>query len=164
MNQKLFTDVVQIGIVVRSAEDTARRYQELLGVTDWHFNEVDTENGKGADFRSRGKPITAKALIVWTQLGNVELELIEPRDQDSVYAKFLREQGPGIHHVMFATGDYDACQDRMHANGIATMASGELQNTRFQLLDTVETLGVISEIADGEALVPDRSGLGTVGS
>jgi len=159
MNQPLFSDVIQIGIIVQSAEDTARRYQELLGVTDWHFNEVDTEKDKGANFRNHGEPITARALIAWTQLGNVELELIEPRDQGSVYAKFLREQGPGIHHVMFATGDYDACLDRMQANGIATMASGELQKTRFQLLDTADALGVIAEIADGEALVPDRSGL-----
>jgi 4-hydroxyphenylpyruvate dioxygenase-like putative hemolysin len=157
MNQPLFSDVVQIGIVVQSAEDTARRYQELFGVTDWHFNEVNTEMGKGANFRSHGEPIEAKALLVWTQLGNVELELIEPRDDDSVYAQFLRERGPGIHHVMFATGDYDTCLDRMQANGIATMASGELQNTRFQLLDTAEALGLICEIADGEVLVPDRS-------
>jgi methylmalonyl-CoA/ethylmalonyl-CoA epimerase len=162
MDQPLFSDVVQIGIVVQSAEDTARRYQELLGITDWHFNEVDTENGKGANFRSHGEPIEAKALLVWTQLGNVELELIEPKDQDSVYAKFLRERGPGIHHVMFATGDYDACLDRMQANGISTLLSGELQNTRFQLLDTADTLGVMIEIADGEPLVPDRSEPGAV--
>jgi 4-hydroxyphenylpyruvate dioxygenase-like putative hemolysin len=157
MNRPLFNDVVQIGIVVQSAEGTARRYQELLGVTEWHFNEVDTENGKGANFRSRGEPIEAKAMIAWTQLGNVELELIEPRDHDSVYAKFLREKGPGIHHVMFATGDYDECQDRMQANGVATLASGELQKTRFRLFDTVDALGLICEIAEGEPLVPDRS-------
>jgi len=159
MNKSLFSDVLQIGIVVRSAEGTARRYTELLGVTDWHFNEVDTEKGKGANFRTRGEPIKARALIAWTQLGNVELELIEPRDEDSVYAEFLRDRGPGIHHVMFATGDYDACLDRMRANGVAEMASGELQHTRFQLLDTLEPLGMICEIAEGEALVPDRSGL-----
>ena len=159
MSQPLFSAVVQIGIVVQSAEGTARQYMELLGVTDWRFNEVDTEKGKGANFRTRGEPIKARALIAWAQLGNVELELIEPRDEHSVYAEFLREKGPSIHHVMFATGDYDACLDRMRGNGIAEMASGELQNTRFRLLDTVEPLGMICEIAEGEALVPDRSGL-----
>ena len=159
MSQPLFSAVVQIGIVVQSAEGTARQYMELLGVTDWRFNEVDTEKGKGANFRTRGEPIKARALIAWAQLGNVELELIEPRDEHSVYAEFLREKGPSIHHVMFATGDYDACLDRMRGNGIAEMASGELQNTRFRLLDTVEPLGMICEIAEGEELVPDRSGL-----
>jgi methylmalonyl-CoA/ethylmalonyl-CoA epimerase len=159
MRQTFFSDVIQIGIVVQSAEDTARRYQELLDVTDWHFNEVDTVNGRGADFRTRGEPIEAKALIAWTRLGNVELELIEPRDRDSIYAEFLHDTGPGIHHVMFATGDYDECLDHMRANDIAMLASGELQTIRFQLLDTAEALGVIVEIADGGPLVPDRSGL-----
>ncbi len=159
MNQPLFSDVVQIGIVVQSAEGTAGRYMELMGVTNWHFIEVDTEKGKGANFRTRGEPVKARAMIAWAQLGNVELELIEPRDEHSVYAEFLRDRGPGIHHVMFATGDYDACMDRMRANGVADMASGELQDTRFHLLDTVEPLGMICEIAEGGALVPDRSGL-----
>ena len=102
MNQPLFTNVIQVGLVVRCAATTARRYQELLGLSDWHFNEVDTERGKGANFRSSNKPIVARANIAWIQLGNVELELIEPRDEYSVYAQFLREKGPGIHHVMFA--------------------------------------------------------------
>jgi 4-hydroxyphenylpyruvate dioxygenase-like putative hemolysin len=159
MNKSLFSDVLQIGIVVRSAEGTARRYRELLGVTDWHFNEVDTEMGKGANFRTRGEPIKARALIAWTQLGNVELELIEPRDEHSVYAEFLHDHGPGFHHVMIATGDDEVLVERMQQAGVETLASGELQNTRFQLLDTIEALGAVIEIADGEALVPDRSGL-----
>lgn len=159
MNQPLFSDVVQIGIVVQSAEGTARRYMELLGITNWHFNEVDTVKGKGKNFRNRGEPVQARAMIAWTRLGNVELELIEPRDEDSVYAEFLRDGGPGVHHVMFKAGDYDACLEQMRANDVPTLASGELQHTRFQLLDTVEPLGLICEIAEGEALVPDHSGL-----
>jgi hypothetical protein len=50
MNKPLFTNVIQVGLVVRCAATTARRYQELLGLSDWHFNEVDTESGKGANF------------------------------------------------------------------------------------------------------------------
>jgi methylmalonyl-CoA/ethylmalonyl-CoA epimerase len=159
MNQPLFTNVIQVGLVVRCAATTARRYQELLGLSDWHFNEVDTESGKGANFRSANKPIVARANIAWIQLGNVELELIEPRDEHSVYAQFLRENGPGIHHVMFATADYDVCVNRIQANAIPVLGSGELQHTRFQLFDTEADLGMICEIADGDPLLPDHSGL-----
>jgi hypothetical protein len=45
----------------------------------------------------------------------------------------------------------------MRDNGVETLASGELQKTRFCLLDTAQALGLICEIADGEPLVPDRS-------
>jgi 4-hydroxyphenylpyruvate dioxygenase-like putative hemolysin len=157
MTDPLFTDVVQIGIVVRSVSEAVKKYRELMGIGDWHFNEVDTLKGKGTRFRVRGTASEVRAMIAWTQLGNVELELIEPRDEESVYAEFLRDKGPGVHHVMFATEDYDVCRDRMNAQGVEPLASGEVQKTRFCLLDTLEALGVVSEIADGEPLVPDHS-------
>lgn len=92
-------------------------------------------------------------------LGNIELELIEPRDQTSVYAEFLRDKGPGIHHVMFVTPDYDHCLDKMAEQGVLILGSGELQSTRFTSLDTLADLGLICEIAEGDPLLPDRSGL-----
>ena len=72
-----------------------------------------------------------------------------------MYAIFLREKGPGIHHVMFSTPDYQSCAERMARHQISVMAGGELQQTQFQMFDTRETLGLICEIADGGALVPD---------
>lgn len=155
MSKPLFNQVVQIGIVVNDAVATVRRYQELLGLDDWRFNEVDTVNGKGVNFRRGKQPIAARALIAWMPVGNVELELIEPRDETSVYAGFLRDKGPGIHHVMFVTPDYDDCVDQMAARGVATLGSGELQSTRFQLFDTQAELGMICEIAEGESLIPN---------
>jgi catechol 2,3-dioxygenase-like lactoylglutathione lyase family enzyme len=159
MTDTLFKQVLQIGIVVRDAEATARRYQELLGLDDWHFNEVDTARGKGADFRRGRRPIAGRALIAWMPMGEVELELIEPRDEDSVYAEFLRDRGPGVHHVMFATPDYDQCIEQLTARGVDRLSAGALQDTRFTLFDTQAELGLICEIADGGPLLPDRSGL-----
>jgi methylmalonyl-CoA/ethylmalonyl-CoA epimerase len=158
MNKAVFNQVVQIGIVVRDAEATARRYRDLLGLDDWRFNDVDTVEGKGSNFRTGGQAIAARALIAWMPLGNVELELIEPRDETSVYAEFLRDKGPGIHHVMFVTPDYDRCVSHMASHGVSTLGSGALQHTRFQLFDTQADLGLICEIAEGEPLVPDRFG------
>jgi 4-hydroxyphenylpyruvate dioxygenase-like putative hemolysin len=155
MSKPLFNQVVQIGIVVDDAAATVCRYRELLGFDDWRFNEVDTVNGKGVNFRRGEHPVDARALIAWMPLGNVELELIEPRDETSVYAEFLRDKGPGIHHVMFVTPDYDHCVSQMTARGVSKLGSGELQDTRFQLFDTQAELGIICEIAAGEPLIPD---------
>ena len=155
MSKPLFNQIVQIGIVVNDAAATVRLYRELLGLDDWRFNEVDTVNDKGVNFRKGEQPIDARALIAWMPLGNVELELIEPRDETSVYAEFLRDKGPGIHHVMFVTPDYDHCVSQMATRGVPTLGSGELQNTRFTMFDTQEELGVICEIAEGEPLIPD---------
>jgi catechol 2,3-dioxygenase-like lactoylglutathione lyase family enzyme len=157
MSLPLFNDIVQIGIVVRDADTCIAKYRELLNLQDWHINYVDTATGKGSNFRNGQKPVPAKAKIAWIRIGNVELEVIEPRDKDSVYARFLREKGPGIHHVMFATPDYDKCSAVMAENNVGVIGSGELQQTRFQMFDTKEELGLICEIADGEPLIPDES-------
>jgi 4-hydroxyphenylpyruvate dioxygenase-like putative hemolysin len=151
----LFDQVVQIGIVVPCVKTAVRRYGELLGLTDWHFNEVDSAAGNGANFSFRNRPFAARALVAWRLLGAVELELIEPRDEGSAYAQFLREKGPGVHHIMFVTPDYESCLDRMQASGVPVLGAGELQQTRFHLFDTQADLGLICEIAEGEPLLPD---------
>jgi catechol 2,3-dioxygenase-like lactoylglutathione lyase family enzyme len=153
----LFNDIVQIGVVVGDVDACVAKYRELLNLQDWHINYVDTAKGKGKNFHTGSKPVSAKAKIAWIRVGNVELEVIEPRDRDSAYALFLREKGPGIHHVMFATPDYDKCSAAMAENDIAVIGSGELQQTRFQMFDTSDALGLICEIAEGEALTPDES-------
>jgi len=157
MDRASVDQVLQIGIVVRDAEETAGRYRDLLGIDDWKFNEVDTEKGLGRQFRVEGRPVEVRAMIAWTTLGSVELELIEPRDSHSLYARFLRERGPGIHHVMLSTPDFDGCSETLQQAGLSAAAAGEFQNTRFQLFDAQEELGMILEIASGGPLIPDRS-------
>ena len=156
MSQPLFNDVIQIGVVVDDVDASVAKYRELLGLQDWHINYVDTAIGKGNNFRKGHTPIVARAKIAWINIGNVELEIIEPQDEESVYAHFLRDKGPGIHHVMFATSDYDKCSAKMARNNVGVIGSGELQQTRFQMFDTEKDLGLICEIAEGKSLVPNE--------
>jgi len=155
-SKALFNGVIQIGIVVSDVDETLKGYRQLLQIKEWNINQVDTRIGKGNNFHNNGEPVEAKAKIAWVMLGNVELELIEPQDQHSLYAEFLREQGPGIHHIMLGTSDYAGCLDFMHKQNIAVVGGGELQATKFQMFDTRELLGFICEIADGDPLVPDQ--------
>lgn len=155
--EALFDSVIQIGIVVPDVDKAIEGYRDLLHVKKWNINQVDTVTGKGGNFHKNGKPIQAKVKIAWANIGNVELELIEPQDQHSLYADFLKEHGPGIHHVMLGTADYDRCLDHMGEQKVTAIGGGELQDTRFQMFDTQELLGFICEIADGDPLVPDQT-------
>jgi catechol 2,3-dioxygenase-like lactoylglutathione lyase family enzyme len=155
--EALFDSVIQIGIVVPDVDKAIEGYRDLLHVKKWNINQVDTVTGKGGNFHKNGKPIQAKVKIAWANIGNVELELIEPQDQHSLYADFLKEHGPGIHHVMLGTADYDRCLDHMGEQKVTAIGGGELQDTRFQMFDTQDLLGFICEIADGDPLVPDQT-------
>lgn len=155
--EALFDSVIQIGIVVPDVDKAIEGYRDLLHVKKWNINQVDTVTGKGGNFHKNGKPIQAKVKIAWANIGNVELELIEPQDQHSLYADFLRERGPGIHHVMLGTSNYATCLEHMNSQKIAAIGGGDLQGTRFQMFDTQELLGFICEIAEGDPLVPDQT-------
>jgi len=157
MSVSQVNSVVQIGIVVHNADAAIKQYAELLGITGWKINFVDTDRGKGRKFRAGDKNVAVKAKIAWAMIGGIELELIEPQDTTSIYAKHLETYGPGIHHLMFGTDHYDRTVKNLSGCGIRKILSGELQATRFQLFDTRDTLGMISEFAKGDALVPDKS-------
>lgn len=156
MNEAKVKGVVQIGILVRNADEAVRQYARLLGVNDWNINLVDTDKGKGKNFRKGRTRIAVKAKIAWATIGGIEFELIEPQDTTSIYAMHLETHGPGIHHVMFDTDDYEHTVSFLNDCGAESIVSGELQETRFQLFDTRNTLGLISEFAVGNALVPDE--------
>jgi 4-hydroxyphenylpyruvate dioxygenase-like putative hemolysin len=149
--------VVQIGIVVANVQNAVREYGRLLGIRKWHINHVDTSNGIGRNFRTADGDIPVKATIAWTEVGDLEIELIEPHDDTSPYATYLRESGPGVHHIMLATNDYDADVSSLEERGVPTLLSGELQTTAFRLFDSRDSLGTIIELAHGGALIPEET-------
>jgi len=156
MNTSASSVIVQIGIVVPSVDAAAKNYATLLGITDWNINYVDTDHGKGRNFRVGGKEVAVKAKIAWAKIGEIELELIEPQDDSSIYAEYLRSNGPGVHHLMFGTNDYQHTVDEMRRHGVQSFVTGELQMTEFRLFDTQQMLGTICEFATGDPLVPDE--------
>jgi catechol 2,3-dioxygenase-like lactoylglutathione lyase family enzyme len=149
--------IIQVGIVVADARKAAKEYARLLGLRDWHINQVDTSEGIGLNFRSADGDIPVRATIAWAEIGGIEIELIEPNDDTSPYAVFLRESGPGVHHLMFSTGDHDADVRSLEASRVPVILAGELQETTFRLFDTRERLGTIMELAEGGSLRPDES-------
>ena len=157
MNQPLFTKIVQIGVIVNNVDETIKHYQEVLDLHDWHINYVDTRKGLGSGFRNRNREAEVKVKIGWINIGSVEIELIEPQDDESVYAEFLKEKGPGLHHVLFATENYDKCKQKFSENHLPPLTEGKLQQVEFVTYDSLGKLGMLIEIAKGEPLVPDES-------
>ena len=164
MNTSAGSVILQIGIVVPSVDNAVQNYANLLGISDWNINYVDTEHGKGRNFRVDGENIAVKAKIAWAKIGDIELELIEPQDETSTYAEYLRSNGPGVHHLMFGTNDYQQAVENMRRNGVKNFVTGELQATEFQLFDTRQMLGTITEFATGSSLIPDEEARYGVGA
>ena len=101
----VFTETVQIGIVVRDLDATLRRYVDDYGIGPWEIHEFDSRSAK--DLREHGQPVERAWRLAVTMVGGVMWELIEPLDDESVYARFLVEKGEGVHHIAVATPSFD---------------------------------------------------------
>jgi methylmalonyl-CoA/ethylmalonyl-CoA epimerase len=75
-------------------------------------------------------------------------ELIEPLDEDGIYARFLAEKGEGVHHVAVATPDFDETFARAERKD-GVMLSCKHSGIDIAYLDTLRDLGVIIEIFSG---------------
>ena len=64
--------------------------------------------------------------VVFIELPNTKIELLEPLGADSPIAKFL-EKNPdgGMHHVCYEVDDILAARDRLKAKGARVIGNGE---------------------------------------
>ncbi|MEI7909106.1 MAG: methylmalonyl-CoA epimerase [Verrucomicrobiota bacterium] len=85
----MITRIDHLGIAVRSIDEAIPYYEAVLGLKCEGREEVESQKVKTAFFAA----------------GEVHIELLEPTSDDSPIAKFLEKNGPGIHHIAFATDD-----------------------------------------------------------
>jgi Glyoxalase/Bleomycin resistance protein/Dioxygenase superfamily len=92
-----FGSPVQVAWVTHDLNATEMALTGLLGVKKWvglpdiHFApDTCSYLGRPADF---------VAHIALSYLGDMQLELIEPVRGPNIYSDFLRDNGPGLHHI-----------------------------------------------------------------
>lgn len=88
----MFQRIDHVGIAVRSLEEAAKKFEELLGLTVAEREEVEDQQ--------------LIAALVPTM--DVRFELMQPTSPDSVVGRFLERRGEGVHHVCFEVDDIGA--------------------------------------------------------
>jgi methylmalonyl-CoA/ethylmalonyl-CoA epimerase len=64
--------------------------------------------------------------VVFVELPNTKIELLEPLGADSPVAKFLeRNADGGIHHICYEVDDILAARERLKETGARVLGSGE---------------------------------------
>ncbi len=88
------------GVATDDAEALADLYADILGCSVAHQETFDG------------------MWVVFLDLGNGYIELLEPRDGGPI-ASYLDDNGPGIHHLAFATADIEEALARTQEAGVA---------------------------------------------
>jgi methylmalonyl-CoA/ethylmalonyl-CoA epimerase len=91
-----------VGVVVPNLEQAMALWRDLLGL---RLTKSETVQDQGV-----------KAALL--QVGESEIELLEPLSPDNGVGKFLARRGGGLHHVCFETEDVGRELDGAKAKGI----------------------------------------------
>lgn len=145
-------NITQIGIVTGDLYAMVKRYETEYGVGPWEIR--DGKKGfedEAEDLTVYGKRQDFKVSLALCMAGNVQLELIQPLDEFSDYARHLREHGEGVvHHISILT-DNAAFRETMASRGIPSVMRGHVAGVEtFEYFDTGKDLGVKVEIHDLE--------------
>jgi methylmalonyl-CoA/ethylmalonyl-CoA epimerase len=146
MREPVFTETMQISIVVRDLDATMRTYVDEYGIGPWQIYEFNPDTV--TEMVKEGQPGDSACRIAVTMVGSVQWELIEPLDDRSIYAEFLATKGEGLHHVAVGTPGYGEALDTLQAKGRRVLQGGVYNGVTFAYMSTDEDLGVITEIFD----------------
>jgi methylmalonyl-CoA/ethylmalonyl-CoA epimerase len=121
-----------IAIAVNNVEESAKAYQEALGIDEIEFETVETEGVK----------------VAILHLENGRIELMQPTNDSSPIKKFLEKKGQGLHHMALETGDIEGEVTRMENCGIQFL--GKIRpgsaGTKVTFIHPKSLHGVLAEL------------------
>lgn len=138
--------VVQIAIVTRDIEASAKRWSALLGMP---VNAITTTRpGKEVKMVVNGKPSDARVKLTFFRLGQVVLELMQPLGGLSSWQSGLDRNGESVHHIGLQVADLDGSIKRLESLGYKQEHRGryDKDNGDYVYFDTEKALGVIVEL------------------
>ncbi|ARS64296.1 MAG: methylmalonyl-CoA epimerase [Nitrosopumilus sp.] len=121
-----------IAIAVNDVEESAKVYQQALGVDEIEFETVESEGVK----------------VAIIALENGRIELMQPTNDSSPIKKFLDKKGPGLHHMALDTSDIEGEVERMEGCGIQFL--GKIRpgsaGTKVTFIHPKSLSGVLAEL------------------
>lgn len=139
--------MVQVGIIVKDVENSAKAWATFLGVEEIPEAIVAT----GSDLnptKYKGKPTDAKAKLAFFKLDNITIELIEPLGGPSTWQEFLDTKGEGIHHIAFNVNGMKNYIKNFEDNGISMIQHGGWDTGEYGYFDGSNGLALIIELLE----------------
>ena len=136
------SSLCQVGIVVRSIDETIKYYREVFGFGPFEIRDVEyptaTYYGETAGYRGKR---------AFFHLGPIQMELIELKDGKTIHESFLREKGEGLHHLGFLVKNLEEAKRKAESCGLeVTQGFTRPDGTGFAYVDSDRVGGVIFEL------------------
>ena len=132
----------QVGLVVHDIDKTIEMFQNVLGISN--FKKVDWPiDGKDPKSFFRGKQAHWRMRLAFAQIGPLQIELIQPVDENNQFSEFIKKHGPGLHHLRVLVEDIDKNIKRLKEEGVEILSTGTgvHKDSRWAYFDTSKLLG-----------------------
>jgi methylmalonyl-CoA/ethylmalonyl-CoA epimerase len=129
--------ISHIGIAVNSLETSVPFYRDVLGMAFEGTEEVADQ----------------KVKVAFLAVGESRIELLEPTAAESPVAKFLAQNGEGVHHLAYQVDDLEAALAALKAAGVRLVDAVPRQGahgTRIAFLHPKASGGVLTELCQAE--------------
>lgn len=143
--------LIQIGFLVKDIEKTKKEFARFFDVP-----EPETVNSGEYEItktKYRGKPAPgAKCFMTFFYFGDLQMELIQPNEEPSIWREHLEEFGEGIHHISFKVKGMKKTIEACEGWGMHLLQKGEYRrgNGRYAFLDALESLKVVIELLESD--------------
>ena len=142
------TTVTQVGVIVADIEAKAKAWADVLGVPVPEVMITDGFDVAQTEYEGQVSP--ARAKLAFFNLGQVDLELIEPIDGPSTWKDQLDQHGDSLHHIAFVIGGMQEKVAYLNTKGIPLIQRGEYTGGRYAYLDGSDPLGIVLELLEND--------------
>jgi catechol 2,3-dioxygenase-like lactoylglutathione lyase family enzyme len=148
-----FTGINHICVVTADVDRAVQTWADRYGIGPWRLYRYDRSNMAAT---IEGEPVDFAMRVALCRLGDARIELIQPLDDRSHYARSLaaRDGADHIHHVRLDVASYGESARRLRELGLpavfdaAFRPAGEGRALEATYFGTAEELGFTVEIAD----------------
>jgi len=132
----MLRQISHLGLAVKDLDAAIRLYEGVFGLKVEHRWVAEADRMEAASFR----------------VGAVEIELMQPLEEDSPVGRFITRRGEGIHHIAYKVDDVAEALTRARESGIDTIdeepRGGGDGRTRIGFLHPRSTFGVLTELEE----------------
>jgi methylmalonyl-CoA/ethylmalonyl-CoA epimerase len=122
-----------VALVVDDIDQALKFWRDGLGLEVSHVEDVPDQG----------------AVVAFLTIGDQEVELVKPTEDDSGLSRYLERRGPGMHHIALEVVDIQQCIDHLRAVGVQLINEEPVVGTGGKLIAFIHpesTHGVLIEL------------------
>lgn len=131
----MITGIDHIGVAVSNLEEALEIYEKILGLRVGKIRVVEDQKTKVAQLFA----------------GKTKIELLEPTDEESPVAKFIKKRGEGVHHIALEVTNIEEFLRKVKEQGIVLVNEKPrigVDGFRIAFLHPKSTKNVLVELCE----------------